>query len=250
MKAKLKRYKSFFINLIFPAFIFGSITGIFTAIIVTLFKICAKYAIDFSGVGYDYLRTHLYLVPVVLIVLFGVAFLLAKIYKSSPNLRGGGVPTSIAILRGLVTFNWIKSLFGVFLLSLSSFLIGVPLGNEGPGVQIGTAVGRGTIYTMAKKNKAWDRYSMTGGASAGFSVATGAPISGIMFAIEEAHGRISPMIIIVASVSVMMSRITTELINLIPGLNVDIALFPNLPSIPALQIENIWIPIVVANICA
>lgn len=246
MKAKLKRYKNFFINLIFPAFIFGSITGIFTAIIVTLFKLCAKYTIEFSNTGYDFLRNHLYFVPVVLAVLLGIAFLLAKIYKSNANLRGGGVPTSIAILRGSITFNWIKSLVGVFFLSLSTFLIGVPLGNEGPGVQIGTAVGRGTVYTMAKKHKAWDRYSMTGGASAGFSVATGAPISGIMFAVEEAHGRISPMIIIVASVSVMVSRITTELINLIPGLDVDIALFPNLPTIPKLEIQDIWIPIVVA----
>ena len=72
-------------------------------------------------------------------------------------------------------------------MSLLSFLMGVPLGNEGPSVQIGTAVGRGTTRIALRKRFAWDRYSMTGGACAGFAVATGAPISGILFAVEEAH---------------------------------------------------------------
>ncbi|MBR2024744.1 MAG: chloride channel protein, partial [Clostridia bacterium] len=70
------------------------------------------------------------------------------------------------------------------------------------------------------------------------------PVSGIMFAIEEAHQRISPMIIIVASVSVLFSRITTELIA--PIFNVDINLFPKL-NLPTLEIKNIWIPLLLGT---
>lgn len=239
---KLSVYKNFFLNLIFPAFVFGSITGIFTSVIVTLYKFLAKYIIAWSETGYSYIKEHLYLLPVAIIALLGLAFLFAYAYKKLPNIRGGGIPTSIGILRGIISFKWLKTLIGTFFMSLTSFLIGVPLGNEGPSVQMGTAIGRGSVYTLAKKHKAWDRYSMTGGACAGFSVATGAPVSGIMFAIEEAHQRISPMIIIVASVSVMFSRITSELIA--PIFGVSINLFPKL-ALPTLQIKNVWLPLVI-----
>ena len=238
----MKKYKNYFINLVCPAFVFGSITGILTSVIVTLYKVCASYVIEFSQMGYSFIKEHLYLAPIVIIALFGFSWLVAFIYKKSPNLKGGGIPTSIGILRGIITFKWLRNLIGTFFLSLSTFLIGVPLGNEGPSVQMGTAIGRGTVYTMAKKRRAWDRYSMTGGACAGFSTATGAPISGIMFAIEEAHQRISPMIIIVSSVSVMFARITTEI--LAPIFNVSINLF-EIPTLVALNLKDIWIPLVI-----
>ena len=189
-----------------------------------------------------FMRGHLYLVPVALLALLGISFMLSYVYKRLPSVRGGGIPTSIGILRGIITFKWLRTLLGVFIVSLGSFLIGVPLGNEGPSVQIGTAVGKGSVQPFSKKHRAWERYSMTGGACAGFCVATGAPVSGIVFAIEEAHQRISPMIVIVSSVSVMFSRITTELLS--PMLGVSINLFPRL-NLPSLQIKDIWLPLVI-----
>lgn len=237
-----KKYKNYLINLIFPAFIFGSITGAFTAAVVLLYKFCAKHVIAFSESGYEFLRDNLWFIPLVLAALFGISVLVSFIYKKIPTLRGGGIPTSISILRGIITFKWLRTLIGTFFMSLLSFLIGVPLGNEGPSVQIGTAIGKGSVYTFARKHSAWDRYSMTGGACAGFAVATGAPISGIMFAVEEAHQRISPMIIIVACTSVMFSYIVTQL--LYPLLNVSPWLFPSM-EITALSLEDIWIPVIV-----
>jgi len=238
----MKKYKNYLINLIFPAFVLGSVTGILTSVIVTLYKLCAKWIIELSETGYEYVRHHLYLALIILPALFALALFYSYVYKKVPNLRGGGIPTSIAILRGILTFKWLRNLVGVFILSLSTFLIGAPLGNEGPSVQMGTAIGRGTVYTFAKKRKAWDRYSMTGGACAGFSVATGAPISGILFAIEEAHQRISPMIVIVSSTSVMFASITAEIIS--PLLGVSVSLFPDTELIK-LSVADVWIPLLV-----
>lgn len=178
------RYKNFFINLIFPAVIFGSLTGVLTSVVITLYKWCAAHVIAFSEAGYHYMREHLWVVLPVLLALAGVAFLFSWIYRRIPNLQGGGIPTSIGILRGSLPCRWLSNLVGLFFLSLTSFLIGVPLGNEGPSVQMGTAIGKGSVSPMAKKHRAWKRYSMTGGACAGFSIATGALISGILFAIE------------------------------------------------------------------
>ena len=41
---------------------------------------------------------------------------------------------------------------GIFALSLSTIFIGVPLGNEGIAVQMGTALGRGSVCPFRKKH--------------------------------------------------------------------------------------------------
>ncbi len=244
MKSKSRsiRLKSYIINLIVPAVAFGAITGTFTALIVNLYKLFAKHVIALSQRGYEYLSNHLYFLPLVILCLFGISLLFALIYKKLPNIKGGGIPTSIAVLRDLVTFKWLRNLIGIFLMSLVTFLIGVPLGNEGPAVQMGTSIGRGSVYILARRHTAWDRYSMTGGACAGFYVATGAPVSGILFAIEEAHQRISPTIMIVASSSVAFAGVANQIFA--PWLGVSTQLFEVAP-LEALRLNQLWVPIVV-----
>ncbi len=237
-----KSHRNYFINLIVPALLFGSITGAFTSLIVNLYKFCAKHIVHFSEAGYEYMGKHMWLLPIVLAALFLVAWLFNVVYKKVPNLRGGGIPTSIGILQGIFTFKWLRNLVGVFFMSLVSFFVGVPLGTEGPSVQMGTAVGSGAVKIFAGKHKAWERYSMTGGACAGFYTATGAPMSGVMFAIEEAHQRVSPMIIITAAASVMFAGLTNEVVA--PLLGVSPNLMPEL-EISRLSIKDIWIPLAV-----
>lgn len=239
MKRQAKRD---IVNLIASSCWFGAITGVLTAVVITAYKVCAKHIVSVSEAGYAFLRGHWIWLPLVIAALFGIAALFVYCYHKTPNLRGGGIPTSIGILRGIVAFHWLKNLIGTFVLSLLSFLIGVPLGNEGPSVQMGTAVGRGTVSLFSKKHRAWDRYAMTGGACAGFSVATGAPVSGILFAIEEAHQRISPTILLTSAFSVLFARITSEIIA--PLFGVSLSLFPTL-QLPTLSTRSIWLPLLV-----
>lgn len=241
---KAQPWNSFY-NSILPAVSFGALTGVLTSLAVNLYKACAKYAIGFSERGYHFVRERLYLIPLVLAVFVLPAVLFAYIYRRIPNLRGGGIPTSIGILRGVIPFKWVRNLIGIFSLSLLSFLMGVPLGNEGPSVQMGVAIGRGSVFSFGKKHRAWDRYSMTGGACSGFAVATGAPVSGILFAVEEAHQRISPMILMIASTSVMFAALTTELIA--PVLGISKTLFPAM-QLPTLSLKDVWIPLLIGII--
>ncbi len=240
-----KHFKNYVINLLVPAVLFGIVTGAIVAVVLTLYKWLASKVIYFSTVGYSFVSNRLYFIPIVLLGLFFIAYLFSIFYKKTPNLRGGGIPTSIGILRDIISFKWLRTLIGVFFMSLVTFLIGVPLGNEGPAVQMGTAIGRGCISPFNEKHKPWTRYSMTGGACAGFAVATGAPISGIMFAIEEAHQRLSPMIIIVSSTAVMFAFGLTEI--LAPIFGVSTSLFPELTLI-TLTVKDVWIPVVIGVI--
>ncbi len=229
-------------NLILPSIGFGTVAGVSTAVVILVYKACAERVIFYSEKGYVFLREHLYFLPVLLAVLFGASFLLAWLYKKIPNIKGGGIPTSIALLRGLIKFKWLITLIGTFFASLLSFLIGVPLGTEGPSVQMGTSAGKGSTGVFGKKYRVWSRYSMTGGACAGFSAATGAPVSGILFSLEEAHQRMSPTIFIVSATSVAVSYIVSQLASVF--FNIETRLFPSL-SVISLSIKEIWLPAVI-----
>ena len=230
MKNKNSRI-NYFVNLIFPALVFGAMSGTLTSIFVVLYKFCAMHIISVSERCYEIICEYPMILIIVAVLMLGVSLLYTYIYKKHPNLKGGGIPTSISMLRGTIRFKWIENSFGVFIMSLITFLFGVPLGNEGPSVQIGTAIGKGCVSIFAKKRSAWTRYAMTGGACAGFAVATGAPVSGILFALEEAHQRISPMILTVSAVSVIFAKFTSEILS--PVLGVSPHLFPSflLPEI-------------------
>jgi H+/Cl- antiporter ClcA len=213
------------------------VTGIFTGALIFAFKYAASFLINLSNQIYSFARQNpLFILPIAAgFSLLGL--LLALLLKYAPDCKGGGIPTSIAILRGLISFSWVKSIFCLFAGAMMTYLGGVPLGNEGPSVQMGTAVGKGTLKLLSPKRRAWDRYLMTGGACAGFACATGAPISGILFSYEEAHRRFSPLIFTVASVTVISGVYTTKLLCQLSGMHF---LLFELPEMPVMPLRLIW----------
>lgn len=218
----------------------GGIAGLVTGTVITLYKLCAKQIIHLSEEGYAYLRGNPLWIFAAVAGLFGLALVLAQIYRRTTNLRGGGIPTAIAVLRGWLPFQWLRNAVGIFTLSLTTFLIGVPLGNEGPSVQLGTALGKGCTKLLGGRGHGWGRYGMTGGACAGFATATGAPLSGILFAVEEAHHRVSPLLLLVATAAVGASRLISDLLS--PVLGVSSTLFPSM-QLPSLRPTECWIPL-------
>ena len=224
-------------NILLPCLILSVIAGVFAGGLIFLFKLTATFIINQSEALYAYVRWHHHLIPMLIggMTLAGLGA--AVLLKYAPDARGGGIPTAIAILRGLITFRWVRSIVFVFVSSMLTYFAGVPLGNEGPSVQMGTAVGRGTIELFAKKNRAWDRYIMTGGACAGFAAATGSPITGIMFAIEEAHRRMSPMIFMAAAMTTLAGTATAQFLCQISGMSFSLFHF----SVNAvLPLSGLW----------
>ena len=218
----------------------GAVSGLVTGTVITLYKYCAKHAVHHSEQIYEFLRHNpLWIIPAV-VALLGLAVLLSFIYRRSANLRGGGIPTAIGILRGWLPFRWARNAVGVFVLSLTTFFVGVPLGTEGPSVQLGTALGKGCTTLMGKRGAAWSRYGMTGGACAGFATATGAPLSGVLFAVEETHQKVSPLLLLVATSAVGASRLVSEWLS--PILGVSATLLPSM-QLRTLTVGECWIPL-------
>ena len=188
-------------TLLFPCVAFSMAAGFLSALLITAFKIATEWVIHLSGTLYGAVREKPVFMPLLILgaAALGIAssFLLSK----SRSCRGGGIPTSIAAIRGIVGFRWFASIFILPFSALLSFFCGLPLGTEGPCVQMGTAVGDGVLKLLGKeKHKGWRRYIMTGGASAGFSIATSSPITAILFSMEELHKHFSPMLLTVASI--------------------------------------------------
>ncbi len=234
-------------KLLLPCLGFSALTGAATACLVFVFKWLASHASHLSVVLYtkaQSLPVYVRILSVVCVALVGLVS--ALILKWAPECKGGGIPTVVAALRGIVPFRWLRSALLVPLSALLTFLCGVPLGNEGPCVQLGAAIGEGSVAVTGERFKAWRRYIMTGGACAGFAVATGAPIAGILFAIEEAHRRLSPMIFMTASVSVVAGQAT--MLSLCALTGQSNAMF-EIGTLAALPPRMLWAAVPIGIIC-
>lgn len=229
-------------NILLPCLLYSSVAGVFTGALIFAFKFTADRVIALSGVLYDTVRANPSYLPLFLLGAALLGLCAALILRFVPDCRGGGIPTAIAILRGLISFRWIRSILFVFTSAMLTYLGGVPLGNEGPSVQMGAAAGRGAVRLFARREPAWDRYIMTGGACAGFAAATGSPLSGIFFAFEEAHRRFSPMIFMSAAMAVLSGSVVMQSLCTLSGM--DYALF-RFEISAVLPLSYLWAPIVV-----
>ncbi len=208
----MKHYKyGEYLSNVVPCLYYGIACGSVTGGLIFLFKLCANKAVALSRWIYGIAKEN----PLYMVAVFGVlalcGILMYYLHKSTPECKGGGIPRSEGVLRGVLSFRWLRTLLGTFFGSMLSFLCGVPVGSEGPAVLMGTSVG--SMCSSVKKDKStWSRYVMTGGAGAGFAVATGAPLAGILFALEEIHKRFTPMLVLTVSVSVVSSTCINQLL--------------------------------------
>ncbi len=234
-------------NLLLPCLVFSVAAGLLSAIIVTAFKLAAEAVIHLSGSIYDAVRTNPVWLPVLILGAAAIGLAASFILSFSHSCKGGGIPTSVAAIRGIVNFNWIKTIFLLPFSALLTYLCGVPLGTEGPCVQMGTAIGDGVIKCFGReKHKGWRRYIMTGGASAGFSIATSSPITAIIFAIEELHKQFSPLLLTIATLSVMTAQITVQVLA---SFGIGSGSLFHIPQIQILQAKLFFAPLLVGLIC-
>ena len=214
---KRYKYKEYFSHVI-PCLWFGLLCGSVTGVFIFFFKLATHELSHISKLIYSFAKTSPLYVALTLVALVGMAFIMYFLHKKIPESASGGIPRSEGILRGILSFRALKTLIGTTFGSFISFLCGIPLGSEGPAVIIGTSLGS-ICGDTAGKNSAWSRYVMTGGAGAGFAVATGAPVSAILFALEEVHKRFTPMLLLSVSTSVLSATYVNHLLCSAFGMN-------------------------------
>ena len=228
------KYREYIKN-IFPCIYYGIICGAITGAVIFLFKLAAKKVEEWSRLLYSSASEKTVYIAAVFAVLVAAALIMYVIHKAVPECRGGGIPRSEGVLRGVLSFRWFKTFAGTFFGSMLSFFCGLPVGSEGPAVLMGTSIGC-MCGNLSKNKTTWSRYVMTGGAGAGFAVATGAPLAGILFALEEIHKRFTPMLVLAVSMTVVSATYVNQLLCSV--FNISISLF-HIESLKAFELGDI-----------
>lgn len=167
---------------------------------------------------------HRVLVPVAGSLIMGYL-----LYRYFPDARGSGIPQTKAALyarEGRITFG---TLFGKFFCTSATLASGIPLGREGPTVQVGAGIasvlGRG-VGLRPEKVKAL----LPVAAAAAIAAAFNTPLAAVLFALEEVVGDLHAPVL--GSV-VLASATSWAVLRLLLGNN---PLF----QVPQYQLVNPW----------
>lgn len=220
----MKNKRNDYVKNILPCLGYGIICGSVTGGVIFLFKYAAKIIEELSRKMYAFAKgSPLYMCACFAVILL-LGFATLALHKRIPEAKGGGIPRSEGILRGLIPVKHLKTFLGTVIGSFISYFCGLPVGSEGPAVLIGTTVG-GFSVGLSKNKSAWSRYVMTGGAGAGFAVATGSPLTAMLFALEEIHRRFTPMLVMTVSVSVLSATFVNKLLCMLCGMSSELFKF-------------------------
>ncbi|MGA9642076.1 MAG: chloride channel protein [Terriglobales bacterium] len=114
----------------------------------------------------------------------GIGYLL---YRYFPNARGSGVPQTKAALYARDGRILLRTVLGKFFCTSATLASGIPLGREGPSVQVGAGIasvlGR-ALGLRPEKVKAL----IPVGAAAAIAAAFNTPLAAVLFALEEIVG--------------------------------------------------------------
>src|SRR5258708_17124651 len=109
------------------------------------------------------------------------------LYKYFPDARGSGVPQTKAALFARGGIISLRTVFGKFFCTSATLASGIPLGREGPSVQVGAGIasllGR-WLGLSPEKIKAL----IPVGAAAAVAAAFNTPLAAVLFALEEVVG--------------------------------------------------------------
>ena len=109
------------------------------------------------------------------------------LYRYFPNARGSGVPQTKAALYAGEGRILLRTVFGKFFCTSATLASGIPLGREGPSVQVGAGIasvlGR-ALGLRPERVKAL----LPVGAAAAIAAAFNTPLAAVLFALEEIVG--------------------------------------------------------------
>lgn len=136
-----------------------------------------------------------------------------------PATSGSGIPQVDAEVLGRYDAPWARVIPAKFVEGSLLALSGLSLGREGPSVQLGGMSGK-AVSRALRRRRGEERLLVTCGAAAGMSAAFHAPLTGVLFALEEIHKEFSaPLIISVMCSAVVSDFLVSQVIGVEPVLN-------------------------------
>lgn len=227
----LKRTLNYLWYFFLPMAAFSAFNGMLIGALVSLYSFLSEYLVNNSVKIFGFVRGHLYYIPLLFGALILLALVMTLLLKKSPECKGSGVPRTEGVLRGILSFRWLRTLLTTFFATSITYMTGLSLGSEGPSIQIGASLSKGACNAF-KTPKHVQNAMVTGGAAAGLATAFNAPLTGIVFAMEEVHKKFSPILFISVAIAVLFSNIITRILRSVMGFKLLLLDFGALPEIP------------------
>ena len=203
----LKTHHSSHLSLYF----YGALVGILTGIVVVGYRVALSLAQTYRAIFYEYVRNTLYdaqTIFVLAVLILIISVFLGYVVVKYPMVKGSGIPQVKGVLIRQMDFSWARELAAKFIGGVVAIGSGLSLGREGPSVQLGAEVGTG-VFKVFKRDEYDKKYLISCGASAGLAAAFGAPLAGVVFAVEELHKFMSPLLV----TCVLISSVCAEFVS-------------------------------------
>lgn len=205
----------------------GLIVGIIAGIIVSLFRLGIEILLEKIVEIYHSLAGNPLAIVGWVIVSIIAAFILGKLIKSEPNIKGSGIPQVEGQVQGLLRLNWWAVLWKKSIGGILAIGSGLFLGREGPSIQLGAVVGQG-VSEMTNGDEISDKILISSGAGAGLAAAFNAPVAGLIFVLEEIHHNFSPLVALTTFIATVTANfVSLNIFGLKPAL--DIGAVTSLP---------------------
>lgn len=144
---------------------------------------------------------------ILLLILTGV--ITGLFVKQQPHVGGSGVPEVKLQMQGKLTLQWWPILWRKLFGGILAIGSGIFVGAEGPSVQLGSTLGQG-ISQYFKQNKSNTRVLIATGAASGLSAVFGAPLSGVLFVLEEVFHNFSTRVWVNALIGAITANFVTS----------------------------------------
>lgn len=183
----------------------GLLVGVASGGVIALYRLALSHAERLMHVMTTAAAGHVLGVLGWFVALAILWYVVCRLVVFEPHTSGSGIPQTDAEVMGRLDMPWGRVLGAKFVEGTLCACGGLSLGREGPSVQLGAVSGKAVAWAFGR-GRGEQRLLTTCGAAAGMSAAFNAPLTGILFALEEIHKEFTPTLIL----SVMASSVAAD----------------------------------------
>lgn len=189
------------------------VVGGAAGVLASLFRMCLEWAEHLRILIDERLNGWIGLPLALLLGALGGGVAVWLVRRHAPHAAGSGIPHLKAVLLREAEPEWKRLLPVKFFGGVLSVGSGMALGREGPTVQMGSAIGH-MVSDMFKvrAGEGERRALISAGAGAGLAAAFNAPLSGLIFVLEELHGAFTPVMFVAAFLASVTGDVMARLL--------------------------------------
>lgn len=171
------------------------LTGLITGLLITVFRLSITQVKNGRAALYPLIKNTGFIGGcLALTVLALVGLFIGFIITKHPMIKGGGVAQIEGVFMQKLQFSPMLELPLKFIGGVLGIGLGLSMGREGPSVQLGAYVGD-AAERIGERSFTERVCLITAGAAAGLSATFNAPFAAIVFALEDLHKHLSPLLL-------------------------------------------------------